>query len=74
MAALTAHAQESMLEPPALQIRLDLLLDIPWQRLSPDCPLITKVRIVLGDEPIASIDAMTSADNLPTFVMHRCAW
>src|SRR5690606_31360514 len=33
-------------------IRLELLLDIPWQRSSLGCPLITKVRIVLGDEPI----------------------
>ena len=31
MAALAAHAQESVLKPPALQIRLELLLnELDW--------------------------------------------
>jgi len=32
VALLAAHAQEAFLQPPALQVSLELLLNVLWQR------------------------------------------
>ena len=52
VAALAAHAQEAVLEPPALEISLEFFLHVPRQRPRLGCPLISKDRIVFRNEPI----------------------
>ena len=52
MAILTAHAQEALLQPAALQIGVELLLHVVWQRPIGRGAQITECRIVLLDQLI----------------------
>src|SRR5690606_24544031 len=49
-AALAAHPKEALLEPPALQVRLELLLHVARQRLALRRSRLTEPGIVLGDD------------------------
>jgi hypothetical protein len=49
---LAAHAQEALLEPPALQVSLELLLNESWKRPASLSAQFAKRGIVLLDELI----------------------
>jgi len=52
VALLTAHAQEALLQPTALQVGLEILLHMAGQRPSGLGTQLAKRRIVPLDEPI----------------------
>ena len=52
MAALAAHPQESSLEPAALQVRLELLFHVAWQRPVLRDPPVPKLPVVLCHDPV----------------------